>query len=84
MRRIVILNRTHGVLVGMVIKRSGQVAHTNHLCGPELKSLEDKWTDQVISILHVEGKKKLRSEVGTNPRLANPNPNTDIIIKIHK
>ena len=31
-----ILNSTHGVLVGMVIKPSGQVAHTNHLCGPEL------------------------------------------------
>ncbi len=33
---LVILNSTHGVLVGMVIKLSGQVAHTNHVCGPEL------------------------------------------------
>ena len=34
---LVILNTTHGVLVvGMVIKLSGQVAHTNHVCGPEL------------------------------------------------
>ncbi len=30
------LNSSHGVLVGMVIKRSGPVVHTNHLCGPEL------------------------------------------------
>ena len=31
-----ILNSTHGVLGGMVIKLNGQVTHTNHLCGPEL------------------------------------------------
>ncbi len=33
---LIILNSSHGVLVGMVIKLSGPVAHTNHLCGPEL------------------------------------------------
>ncbi len=36
---LIILNSPHGVLVGMVIKLSGQVAHTNHLCGPELNNL---------------------------------------------
>ncbi len=29
-------NSSHGVLVGMVIKLSGPLAHTNHVCGPEL------------------------------------------------
>ncbi len=33
---LIILNSSHGVLVGMVIKLSGQVAHANHVCGPEL------------------------------------------------
>ena len=33
---LIILNSSHGVLVGMVIKQSGPVAHTNHVCGPEL------------------------------------------------
>ncbi len=32
----IILNSSHGVLVGMVIKRRGPVTHTNHVCGPEL------------------------------------------------
>ncbi len=34
---LIILNSSHGVLVGMVIKQSGPVMHTNHVCGPELK-----------------------------------------------
>ncbi len=29
---LVILNCAHGVLVGMAVKPSGQVLHTNHLC----------------------------------------------------
>ena len=33
------LNSTDGVLVGMVIELSGQVMHTNHVCGPELNRL---------------------------------------------
>ncbi len=33
---LIILNSSHGVLVGMVIKLSGPVTHTNHVCGPEL------------------------------------------------
>ncbi len=33
------LGDCHSVLVGMVIKLSGQVAHTNHVCGPELYTL---------------------------------------------
>ena len=33
---LVILNSRHGVFVGMVIKLSGQVTHTNHGYGPEL------------------------------------------------
>ncbi len=35
----IILNSSHGVLVGMVIKQSGPVAHTNHVCGPELSCI---------------------------------------------
>ncbi len=37
---LIILNSSHGVLVGMVIKRSGPVVHTNHVCGPELLFLD--------------------------------------------
>ncbi len=33
---LIILNSSHDVLVGMVIKLSGPLAHTNHVCGPEL------------------------------------------------
>ncbi len=33
---LIILNSSHGLLAGMVIKLSGPVMHTNHLCGPEL------------------------------------------------
>ncbi len=36
---LIILNSSHGVLVGMVIKLSGPVEHTNHVCGPELYPL---------------------------------------------
>ncbi len=33
---LVILNSSHDVFVGMGIKPSGALAHTNHVCGPEL------------------------------------------------
>ncbi len=33
---LIILNSSHDVLVGIVIKLSGPLAHTNHVCGPEL------------------------------------------------
>ena len=38
MRRgdLIIVNSSHDVLGGMVIKRSGPVVHANHVCGPEL------------------------------------------------
>ena len=34
--KLVILNSAQGVLVGMVIKLSGQIMHMNHVCGPGL------------------------------------------------
>ncbi len=34
-------NSSHDVLVGMVIKLSGPLAHTNHVCGPELFAIHE-------------------------------------------
>ena len=55
-----ILNSTHGVLVGMVIKPSGRVAHTNHLCGPELIENHNSSTtlDWCVKILSSKSPRK--------------------------
>ena len=44
---LIILNSSHGVIVGMVIKLSGQVVHTNHLCCAGL--IDPIWSAQAFS-----------------------------------
>ncbi len=51
---LIILNSSQGVIVGMVIKLSGPVMHTNHLCGPELNAVSSILARTTLSQGHVQ------------------------------
>ncbi len=76
---LIILNSSHDVLVGMVIKLSGPLAHTNHECGPELFC-------PTLTVSFPSRRRKLRKISSRHPTLRPPfmgPPNTVLELQIY-